>query len=302
MNLSEIILSIEEGGYPKESEVCLICEGVHEIVIEESNVRAVRSPVTICGDIHGQLYDLLKLFKIGGDVRSMNYLFLGDYVDRGYNSVQTLMLLLSLKLKHRERITLLRGNHESRQITKTYGYYDECIRKYGTPNVWRMTTNLFDFLVLSALIDGKIFCVHGGLSPSVNSLISLRVIERKKEIPSEGGMSDLLWSDPEEMVEFWGVSPRGAGYFFGQKVTENFCHVNNLEVICRAHQLVMEGINYMFNERCITVWSAPNYCYRCGNLGAFLKYDNKLQGTVTTFQEAENTGVNPNVSIPDYFL
>merc|ERR1712083_648869 len=179
------------------------------------------------------------------------------------------------------------------------------MRKYGTAMVWRVTTQLFDYITLSALIDGKIFGVHGGLSPAITSLTALRVIDRKQEVPSEGGMCDLLWSDPEEMVDSWGVSPRGAGYIFGKTVVDQFCHTNGLQLICRAHQLVMEGINYMFDNKIVTVWSAPNYCYRCGNLGSILKLDNKLRGSVKTFEASEKNetmSVPPSASVPDYFL
>ena len=118
--------------------------------------------------------------------------------------------LFAFQVRYPDRITLIRGNHESRQITQVYGFYDECLRKYGSITVWRYCTEIFDYLSLSAIIDGRIFCVHGGLSPSIQTLDQIRTIDRKQEVPHDGPMCDLLWSDPED-TQGWGVSPRGAG-------------------------------------------------------------------------------------------
>lgn len=178
-------------------------------------MQEVKCPVTVCGDVHGQFHDLMELFRIGGKSPDTNYLFMGDYVDRGYYSVETVTLLVALKVRYRERITILRGNHESRQITQVYGFYDECLRKYGNPNVWKYFTDLFDYLPLTALVDGQIFCLHGGLSPSIDTLDHIRALDRLQEVPHEGPMCDLLWSDPDDRGG-WGISPRGAGYTFGQ--------------------------------------------------------------------------------------
>jgi len=286
-----------------EKEVKELCDKAREILLEESNVQRVDAPVTICGDIHGQFYDLKELFKVGGDCPGTNYLFMGDFVDRGFNSVETFLLLLALKVRYPDRITLIRGNHESRQITQVYGFYDECLRKYGSVNVWRSCTEIFDYLSLSAIIEDKIFCVHGGLSPAITTLDQIRTIDRKQEVPHEGPMCDLLWSDPEE-IDGWGLSPRGAGYLFGGDVVNKFNHDNSVELICRAHQLIMEGYKHMFNQTLVTVWSAPNYCYRCGNVAAILGLDDNLARDFKIFEAAphEARNVPSKKPHPDYFL
>ena len=171
--------------------------------------------------------------------------------------------------------------------------------------MWRYCCDLFDYMSLGALIDGQVFAVHGGLSPSINSLDQIRLIDRKREVPHEGPMCDLLWSDPEE-VNGWGLSPRGAGYLFGGNIVERFMHENDLTLIARAHQLVMEGYKQMFNDQLVTVWSAPNYCYRCGNVASVLKLDDKLQREFILFNAAEqdsSVSASPARKLPpEYFL
>lgn len=142
--------------------------------------------------------------------------------------------------RYPSKITLVRGNHESRQITQVYGFYEECIQKYGNASVWKACCQVFDFLILAAIIDGQILCVHGGLSPEIRTLDQIRVVARAQEIPHEGAFCDLVWSDPDD-IDTWGVSPRGAGWLFGEKVATEFNHVNGLKLIARAHQLVNEG-------------------------------------------------------------
>lgn len=303
MDLDNWIEKVKSAQYLPEPDLKRLCDYVKEILIEESNVQPVSSPVTVCGDIHGQFHDLLELFRTGGEVPETNYIFMGDFVDRGYNSLETFTLLLCLKARYPSRVTLLRGNHESRQITQVYGFYDECQRKYGNANAWKYCCEVFDYLTIAALIDGEILCVHGGLSPDIRTLDQIRTVDRRQEIPHEGAFCDLMWSDPED-IETWAVSPRGAGWLFGSKVTAEFNHINKLSLICRAHQLVQEGYKYMFPERSlVTVWSAPNYCYRCGNVAAILAFDENLEREFKIFREvAEDHHVVPARAAVPYFL
>jgi serine/threonine-protein phosphatase PP1-1 len=312
---------------------------------QESNIQPVSTPVTICGDIHGQFYDLLELFRVAGgmpgetnveapttsmtviapedieppteitnpklkkqikssgttgegenddntpaeaakgsssperppaaaDVAAVSqpsdsrFVFLGDFVDRGYFSLETFTLLMCLKAKsvprnshprdmhanviarYPDRIVLVRGNHESRQITQVYGFYEECQAKYGNASVWKACCQVFDFLVLAAIVDGTVLCVHGGLSPEIRTIDQIRVVARAQEIPHEGAFCDLVWSDPED-IETWAVSPRGAGWLFGDKVATEFNHVNGLKTIARAHQLVNEGYKVRQSLSCL---------------------------------------------------
>ena len=173
-------------------------------------------------------------------------------------------------------------------------------------NVWRYCTNIFDYLALAAIIDNKIFCVHGGLSPSINTLDEIRSIDRKQEVPHDGAMCDLMWSDPDESPG-WSVSPRGAGDVFGGDIVDKFNRENKIDLICRAHQLVMEGYKSMFNDTLVTVWSAPNYCYRCGNVAAILELDENLETNFKKFEAAPpevraEPGTASKKQVPDYFL
>jgi len=195
---------------------------------------------------------------------------IGDFVDRGYNSVETITLLFCLKVKYIDRISLLRGNHECRNITTMYGFFDEINRKYGNSNVWKYFNDAFDYLPLGAIIDGKILCIHGGLSPQLKTIDQMRVINRKVEIPHEGPLCDLMWSDPEE-IHNWKINTRGAGWLFGNQVVTEFNRINGLDLIARAHQLVQEGYQYWFDSKLVTIWSAPNYTYRMGNKASLMK-------------------------------
>ncbi|KAL7747905.1 Serine/threonine-protein phosphatase PP2A catalytic subunit [Sorochytrium milnesiophthora] len=301
-DVDQWISQLLDYNFLSEENVRRLCGKAREIFADEANVQPVQTPVTICGDIHGQLHDLLELFRIGGNCPDTNYLFMGDYVDRGYYSVETVSLLVALKVRYRDRITLLRGNHESGTISQVYGFYDECLRKYGSANVWRMFTDLFNYLPLTALVENQIFCLHGGLSPSIDTLDQILALDRFQELPNEGPMSDLLWSDPDERCG-WGISNRGAGYMWGQDVSEAFNHNNGLALIARAHQLVMQGFEWTHDKNVITIFSAPNYVYRCGNQAAIMEVDDNMNRRLLQFDPApRQADQRVTRKTPDYFL
>ena len=177
-DLDGYLSKLTSGNPLSEREIeSLVKKGIEQLS-SESNVQPISAPVTICGDLHGQFYDLMELFCVGGSVPDTNYLFLGDYVDRGYYSVETITLLVCLKVRHPQRVHIIRGNHESRQITQVYGFYDECLRKYGSAKVWRLFTDLFDHIPVAALVENSIFCLHAGLSPSLDTLDHIRELDR----------------------------------------------------------------------------------------------------------------------------
>ena len=150
-----------------------------------------------------------------------------------------------------------------------YGFLDEINKKYGNSNCWKYFYETFDFIPLGAIVNGSVFCVHGGMSPDLPTIDQMRLLDRKQEIPHEGTLADLMWSDPEN-IESWKRNTRGAGWIFGHKVVEHFNQLNGVELVVRAHQLVQEGYYYWFDEKLVTVWSAPNYCYRMNNKASLL--------------------------------
>uniref|UniRef100_A0A1D1Z3J1 protein-serine/threonine phosphatase n=2 Tax=Anthurium amnicola TaxID=1678845 RepID=A0A1D1Z3J1_9ARAE len=176
------------------------------------------------------------------------------------------------------------------------------LHRYGNANVWKIFTDLFDYFPLTALVESEIFCLHGGLSPSIETLDNIRNFDRVQEVPHEGPMCDLLWSDPDDRCG-WGISPRGAGYTFGQDISEQFNHTNNLKLIARAHQLVMDGYNWGHEQKVVTIFSAPNYCYRCGNMASIMEVDDCMGHMFIQFEPAPRRG-EPDVTrrTPDYFL
>ena len=282
--------------YLPADDLKLLCEKAKEILIEESNVQYVSTPVIICGNICGQIYDLFELFKNGGEIPNSRYIFLGGYVNRGYNSVEVMELLLVLKIKYPDYITLLRGNHELREISFSYGLHNEIMGKYGNSEVFEYFKDLFEYLPISAFIEGKIFYVHGGLSPGFPLIERIRLIPKNKFERLLGGNKNfeggLLRNVPDD-VKGWYIPKRGVDMCFRANIVNTFNRLNGLELICRSHQCIMEGFKYYFeNKNLCTIWSAPNYCYRCGNKASILKLDKNLSITILYFNSSENNSKN----------
>jgi serine/threonine-protein phosphatase 6 catalytic subunit len=303
LDIDRSLQDLKDGVILSEVDLMRVCEYAKDVLVQEPNLVAIRAPATLVGDIHGQFYDLLNLLIIGSEPPATNYVFMGDYVDRGHHSVETIQYLILLKLKYPTHVTLLRGNHETRQVTMSYGLYDEVNRKYGNTIPWGYLMEVFDCLPVGALVGGKVFCVHGGLSPKIKRLDQINAIDRAIEIPAEGPFSDMMWSDPDD-VDDWRTNNRGAGYLFGAQVVNEFNHINGLDLITRAHQLVNEGYKHWFTrENLVTVWSAPNYCYRCGNVASILQLSSELDANFEIFKAVDDSKKVSEISkFMPYFL
>ncbi|OHS96071.1 Ser/Thr protein phosphatase [Tritrichomonas foetus] len=292
LDLKKTLEDIGRGDTIDEQIVVAILMKLMELLYKERNVLLLQSPIIICGDIHGQLDDLLQLFEEAGDKFTDQFLFMGDYVDRGYHSLNTFLYLVVLKLINPSKFHMLRGNHETRQVSQMYGFYNECILNYGHAGIWNLCNAAFDLLPMAALIDHDVFSVHGGLSPDLPLIEMISLYDRQDELPSSGPLCDLCWSDPED-VKKWRQNQRGAGYFFGENEVTRFNLLNNISLVTRSHQLVLEGSKFYFpareNEpkksgscdegRLVTIWSAPNYSYRSNNKASIMKY--KFDGCPT---------------------
>jgi len=258
-----------------ENEIRELCYRSREIFIQQPILLELEAPIKICGDVHGQYYDLLRLFEYGGFPPDANYLFLGDYIDRGKQSLETVCLLLAYKIKYPENFFLLRGNHECASINRIYGFYDECKRRY-TIKLWKVFTDCFNCLPIAAIVDDKILCMHGGLSPELNKVDTIKNIVRPTDVPDTGLLCDLLWSDPDKDVSDWGENDRGVSFTFGEEIVTKFTNRNDIDLICRAHQVVEDGYEFFCKRQLVTLFSAPNYCGEFDNSGAMMSVDEKL--------------------------
>lgn len=258
-----------------DAEIRKLCAAAKDVFLSQPNLLELEAPINVCGDIHGQFSDLLRLFEFGGLPPTANYLFLGDYVDRGKQSIETICLLLAYKIKYPDNFFLLRGNHECASINRIYGFYDECKRRFSV-RLWKLFTDCFNCLPVAAVIDDKILCMHGGLSPDLDSLDRIREIARPVDVPDQGLLCDLLWSDPDRESSGWGENDRGVSFTFGaDKVTE-FLNKHDLDLICRAHQVVEDGYEFFADRQLVTIFSAPNYCGEFNNAGALMNVDASL--------------------------
>ncbi|KAJ7948070.1 Serine/threonine-protein phosphatase [Quillaja saponaria] len=265
------------------NEIADLCDSSERIFSSEPSVLQLKAPIKIFGDLHGQFGDLMRLFdeygapSTAGDIAYIDYLFLGDYVDRGQHSLETITLLLALKVEYSNNVHLIRGNHEAADINALFGFRIECIERMGERDgiwAWHRINRLFNWLPLAALIEKKIICMHGGIGRSINHVEQIENLQRP--ITMEAGsivLMDLLWSDPTENDSVEGLRPnaRGPGLVtFGPDRVMEFCNNNDLQLIVRAHECVMDGFERFAQGHLITLFSATNYCGTANNAGAIL--------------------------------
>ena len=276
---------LSKEGRLKKAHVMTIIAIVSDIFTQEPNVLPLSEPIVVAGDIHGQYYDLLRLFETGGDPAKVQYVFLGDYVDRGNFSIEVLVLLFSLKINYPNTFWLLRGNHECRSMSSYFNFRDECESKYDI-YVYNAIMEAFDTLPIAAHINKKFLALHGGLSPHLKSIKDLEAIDRFCEPPDEGLYCDVLWSDPTDdsgPLGFSSNKSRGCAWHFGFDVTRVFLESNKLLSIIRGHEAQLEGYKmHKVNPKTkfptvITIFSAANYCGVYHNKGAIIHFhDNTL--------------------------
>lgn len=259
-----------------ETDIKFLANRVKPVILSQPMLLELEAPLKICGDIHGQYSDLLRVFEYGGFPPQANYLFLGDYVDRGKQSLEVICLLFCYKIQYPNNFFILRGNHEAAGINRIYGFYDECKRRYSI-KLWKIFSDVFNCLPVSALVDEKILCMHGGLSPEMESLQQIADLSRPCDVPDVGLMCDLLWSDPDTSVNGWGENDRGVSFVFGADVVCEFLEKHDLDLLVRAHQVVEDGYEFFAGRRLVTLFSAPNYCGEFDNAGGLISVDENLQ-------------------------
>lgn len=280
-----ILNKLLQGTQISKTDIIWVCQSVKQIFMNQPIQLKLKPPLIICGDTHGQFSTTLKIFEVCGNPSETNYLFLGDYVDRGLNGIENVCCLFLYKIFYPDRFYLLRGNHECSSVTMEFGFYDECVSKYDK-SVWTHFCEVFQCLPITAIIDNTFFCVHGGLSPELHDIEKdIKSLTRPIEIYQSDLLSDLLWSDPNRNVHEWEENDRGTGVFFGVDHFLDFVHKNNFEFVIRAHQVVQEGYDFPFSEDIglITIFSAPNYC-QVGNNGAVVKVDKDLNCSFIIFE------------------
>ncbi|CAK7216341.1 3',5'-cyclic-nucleotide phosphodiesterase (PDEase) (3':5'-CNP) [Sporothrix bragantina] len=276
-----------EGRLTEEQALFILRKGT-ELLRAEPNLLEMDAPITVCGDVHGQYYDLMKLFEVGGDPAETRYLFLGDYVDRGYFSIECVLYLWSLKIHYPKTLWLLRGNHECRHLTDYFTFKLECRHKYSE-TIYDACMESFCSLPLAAVMNKQFLCIHGGLSPELHTLDDLKKIDRFREPPTQGLMCDILWADPLEDFGqektsdyFLHNHVRGCSYFFSYQAACAFLEKNNLLSIIRAHEAQDAGYRMYRKTRTtgfpsvMTIFSAPNYLDVYNNKAAVLKYENNV--------------------------
>ncbi len=247
------------------------------LIMEEPNLLNLdvdSKNMYVFGDIHGQFADMVRFIHMADLPPRAKILFLGDYVDRGFNSIEVIALLFALKIKYPRHVYLLRGNHECKNLNNLYGFSEECTGRYGEiegTRIWKNINNALMRLPLAALINKSIFCIHGGIPKKLDKLEDIDAIPRGTNIPDSGLLCDLTWADPKRTKDKWEENDRGVSHTFNENALNDFVAAHNIDLVCRGHQVVQHGYKFFGSQKkLITIFSAPNYCGYIGNDAAVM--------------------------------
>jgi len=269
----------------------VLAGAARDVFLSQSALLELEAPINIVGDIHGQYDDLRRIFKSGhgGSEEVFNplqtpFLFLGNYVNHGKQSLETIITMLAYKVKYPESFFMLRGNHEDASMTRKYGFYDQCKDRYSI-EMWRQFCDVFNTMPVAAIINKKALAMHGGLSPKLTNFDQVKNLPRPTNVPEAGLMCDLLWAEPANDVKFsgWAENDRGVSFIFGQDVVSKFLQKNDMDLVIRSDQVVEGGYEFSSNRRMVTLFSVPNFRGEFNNAGAIMSIDDTFKAHFKVF-------------------
>ncbi|XP_030372578.1 serine/threonine-protein phosphatase alpha-2 isoform-like [Scaptodrosophila lebanonensis] len=295
------MIRLLEGGFRQRSrfikllkeDINAVCAKARDIFLSQPMCLRLSPPICIVGDLHGQFEDLLRILKSTGTPPEKHYLFLGNYVDRGQNSIETITLLLCYKIKYPDCVFMLRGNHESQALNRIHGFHDECQRRYSH-KLWLAFVACYSCMPVCAVVGEKIFCCHGGLSPHLLNIDQINKLKRPTDVSENSLLCDLLWADPDRMTYGWRPNCRGVSVTFGRDIVDRFLARHHFELICRGHQVVEDGFEYFARRQLITIFSAPKFCGKYDNHGATMHIDENMLIAFDLYAPLTNSSTNLN--------
>ncbi|CAP35614.2 Protein CBG18099 [Caenorhabditis briggsae] len=303
LDIDELIVKILSVGHAeksmtktvKEQDLMALCNLAKKSFLLQPVMVEVEAPIKVCGDVHGQYSDVIRLFNIARFPPHSNYIFLGDYVDRGRQNLELITLFLCYKIKFFDRFYMLRGNHECPAVNRVYGFYEECNKRYASTRLWLAFQEAFAAMPFTGLVSGRILCMHGGLSPKLTNIDALRELPRPMDPPSPSLHIDLLWSDPDNSITDWAPNVRGVSYIFGANVVKQAIETLGIDLIARAHQVVQDGYEFFAEKKLVTIFSAPHYCGQFDNSAAIMNVDENLLCTFHVLRPMSKKTITPSM-------